>query len=76
MKKLFLTPEDTVLLIIDLQEKLMKAMKDKDRVYFNTSLLLETAKQFDIPVVVTEQYPRGLGQRWTKLPSIFLNMPS
>lgn len=61
MKKLFLTPEDTVLLIIDLQEKLMKAMKDKDRVYFNTSLLLETAKQFDIPVVVTEQYPRGLG---------------
>lgn len=28
MKKLFLTPEDTVLLIIDLQEKLMKAMKD------------------------------------------------
>jgi nicotinamidase-related amidase len=61
MKKLSMKPEETVLLIIDLQEKLMKAMKDKDRVYKNTSLLLETAKQFDIPVIVTEQYPRGLG---------------
>ena len=61
MKKLALKAEDTVLLIIDLQEKLMKAMKDRERVYKNTALLLETAKQFDIPVIVTEQYPRGLG---------------
>ncbi len=62
MKKLALKAEDTVLLIIDLQEKLMKAMKDRERVYKNTALLLETAKQFDIPVIVTEQYPRGLGK--------------
>ena len=52
MKKLTLKAEDTVLLVIDLQEKLMKAMKDRERVYKNTALLLETAKQFDIPVIV------------------------
>lgn len=62
MKKLHLEPNDTVLVIIDLQEKLMNAMKDRERVYKNTALLLETAKQFEIPVIVTEQYPRGLGK--------------
>ena len=44
MKKLTLKAEDTVLLVIDLQEKLMKAMKDRERVYKNTAMMLETAK--------------------------------
>ncbi len=56
-----LDAKDTVLVIIDLQEKLMKAMKDKDRVYKNTNLLIETAKQLNIPIMLTEQYPKGLG---------------
>jgi len=62
MRKLHLESENTVLVVIDLQEKLMNAMKDRERVYKNNVLLLETAKQFDIPVIVTEQYPRGLGK--------------
>jgi len=61
MNKLHLQSEDTVLVVVDIQDKLMKAMKDRERVYKNTVLLLETAKQFDIPVIVTEQYPKGLG---------------
>lgn len=61
MNKFRLDPQDTVLMIIDVQEKLMAAMKDKEKVYKNINLLLETTKQFDIPVVVTEQYPKGLG---------------
>jgi nicotinamidase-related amidase len=61
MNKYVLKKDDAVLVIIDLQEKLMKAMKDREKVYKNTNLLLAAAKQLDIPVVVTEQYPRGLG---------------
>lgn len=61
MSKFKLEPQDTVLMIIDVQEKLMAAMKDRERVYKNINLLLETAKQFNIPVIVTEQYPKGLG---------------
>ncbi len=72
MKKFHLQSEETVLVIIDLQEKLMNAMKDRERVYKNTVLLLETAKQFDIPVVVTEQYPRGLGKT---VPEITQHLP-
>ena len=61
MAKFRLESADTILMVIDVQDKLMAVMKDKERVYTNINLLLETAKQLDIPVVVTEQYPQGLG---------------
>lgn len=61
VSKFKLEAADCVLVIIDLQERLMKAMKDAERVLNNTNLLLATAKQFEIPVIVTEQYPKGLG---------------
>ena len=60
MKKFRLNSDDSILLVIDLQEKLMKAMDQSEKVYRYTSLLLETAKQLQIPVIVSEQYPRGL----------------
>ena len=56
-----LDEEDAVLLIIDVQTKLMAAMEDRDRVYRNTGILLTAARALQIPVVVTEQYPKGLG---------------
>lgn len=62
MHKFKLNHADTVLLIIDLQEKLMRVMKHKEKVYRNTQLLLEMAKQFSLPVIVCEQYPQGMGK--------------
>ena len=56
-----LDAEEAVLLIIDVQTKLMAAMEDRDRVYRNTGILLTAARALQIPVVVTEQYPKGLG---------------
>ena len=61
MEKYILNREDCVLLIIDIQEGLVKVMEDRDRVVKNTSILLETSKAMDIPVIITEQYPKGLG---------------
>lgn len=72
MSKYHLRSEDTVLLVIDLQEKLMNAMESRNRVYHNTILLLEAAKQLSIPVLVTEQYPRGLGRT---VPEISSSLP-
>lgn len=72
MNKFKLEAADCALLIIDLQERLLKAMKDSERVINNTNLLLAVAKQFDIPVVVSEQYPRGLGPT---VPEIKDNLP-
>jgi nicotinamidase-related amidase len=61
MKAFALNKDDVVLVVIDLQERLMKAMKDREKVYKNTRLLLTVAYQLSFPVVVTEQYPKGLG---------------
>jgi len=51
------------LVIIDIQEKLSATMPEKviNRVIKNTALLAQAAAAFDIPVTLTEQYPRGLG---------------
>lgn len=61
MNKYRLEKEDTILMIIDLQEKLMAAMPEKNKVYKNAGLLITIAEKFQLPIVLTEQYPRGLG---------------
>jgi isochorismate hydrolase len=51
------------LLIVDIQEKLGSAMPNKvlNRVVENSALLLQAANALQIPVIASEQYPRGLG---------------
>jgi nicotinamidase-related amidase len=61
VEKFFLPADDAVLVIIDIQERLASAMEEKEKVIRNTIFLIELAKLFNIPVVVTEQYPKGLG---------------
>ncbi|HSQ77415.1 MAG TPA: hydrolase [Nitrospirota bacterium] len=61
LDKFFLDKEDTVLLIVDIQEKLAAVMTEKDKVVRNNLHLIELAKMISMPVMVTEQYPRGLG---------------
>ena len=62
LDKFFLDREDTVLLVVDIQEKLAAVMKERDRVVGNNLHLIELAKMIGMPVMVTEQYPRGLGK--------------
>ena len=50
-----------MLLIVDIQEKLAAVMTEKDKVVRNNLHLLELAKMIKMPVMVTEQYPKGLG---------------
>ena len=65
----FLDKEDSVLLIIDIQERLAVAMKERDKVVKNCQHLIELAKMINIPVMVTEQYPKGLGRTVPELQS-------
>lgn len=50
------------LVVIDVQEAFRKAVPDFDSVASATAKLVEGAKEMGIPVVVTEQYPKGLGE--------------
>ncbi|NLM42669.1 MAG: hydrolase [Clostridiales bacterium] len=61
MDKYYLNREEAILLIIDIQEKLVPAISQGQLVIKNTNVLIEAAKTMDIPIVVTEQYPKGLG---------------
>ena len=62
MNKFTLFKEESLLLIIDIQEKLAPAMKYSKEVIQNTSVLVSAAHEMNMPIIVTEQYPKGLGQ--------------
>lgn len=56
-----INPDTTTLLLVDFQARLMPAIEDRDSVVENARRLLDAAAMLDIPVVLTEQYPKGLG---------------
>ena len=59
---MLLTAEGAVLLLIDLQERLMPAIYDGEVVGARAARLAEAARLLEVPVRATEQYPPGLGQ--------------
>ncbi|NMB01044.1 MAG: isochorismatase family protein [Firmicutes bacterium] len=62
MGRFTLNREDTVLLEIDIQEKLVPVMKYRNQVIKNNQILITAAKEMNFPVLATEQYPKGLGR--------------
>jgi len=62
LNKYVLTQEEAILLIIDIQDRLVPAMKYKEQVIRNTNTIISFAKNLGIPIIVTEQYPKGLGK--------------
>jgi nicotinamidase-related amidase len=56
-----LTAEGAILLLIDLQERLMPVIHDQEAVVARAVRLAEAARLLDVPVLATEQNPAGLG---------------
>lgn len=59
----FIQRDSISLVVIDMQEKLINAIPEERRetTIRNSNILIETAKTLNIPIMVTEQYPKGLG---------------
>jgi nicotinamidase-related amidase len=57
-----LDSERTALVVIDIQEGFRKAVPDFGRVTKATATLIEGAEAIGIPIVISEQYPKGLGE--------------
>ncbi len=57
-----LQPGRTTLVVVDVQEGFRKAIPDFERIAKATATLVEGAEVLDVPIVVTEQYPKRLGE--------------
>ena len=53
--------EQSLILIVDIQEKLAPAILNADEVVANTIKLICAAQYLNVPVLASEQYPSGLG---------------
>ncbi|HDR46063.1 MAG TPA: isochorismatase family protein, partial [Geoalkalibacter subterraneus] len=63
VSKFILERDQAVLVVVDVQERLVPAM-DQNRyaeVLRNIDFVLQSARLLEVPVVGTEQYPRGIG---------------
>ena len=58
---LLLSRTESALIVIDVQVKLLEAISGAKRLLANIQKLMEGASILNIPVVGTEQYPKGLG---------------
>ncbi len=67
------TIETISFLLIDMQEKLLAAMDplDTEKILIRQKIMLNLAKELNIPVIVTEQYSKGLGKTVSDLAVLF-----
>jgi len=66
---------DTALVVIDVQERLMPVIDQGPRIIWNIRRLIDGAKILGLPVVATEQYPKGLGPTVPELASRLGQIP-
>jgi nicotinamidase-related amidase len=53
---------ESALVVIDMQERLVAAMQAPARTIRNARRLIAAAREMEVPVLLTEQYPKGLGR--------------
>ena len=68
-----LSPDAAIALIIDLQEKLAPVMNDAPKLIANARYLLEGLNVYKIPIVLTRQYPKGLGDTIPEIKAVSEN---
>ncbi|MBS0014418.1 MAG: hydrolase [Desulfobacterales bacterium] len=69
-----LDAQQTALVVIDVQGKLARTVSDSQQVVNNVEKLIRGANLFELPVVVTEQHPVGLGPTIEELQGLFSNV--
>lgn len=53
--------DKTQLLVVDIQQRLTPSIADGDTVVAQIVRMCRAAREFELPITVTEQYPQGLG---------------
>jgi nicotinamidase-related amidase len=71
-----LAPEQCVLIVVDIQEKLLPAIANKELLVKNAQLLIRLAGMIGLPILSTTQYARGLGGTVPEIASLLSNSPA
>ncbi|HHV10139.1 MAG TPA: isochorismatase family protein [Clostridiales bacterium] len=53
--------EDTLALIVDFQERLVPAINNQEMLLHNTEILIKGLRALKVPMLVTQQYTKGIG---------------
>ncbi len=68
-----LNVDQAILLVIDIQEKFVPVIQNPESTVKKTRLMIETACLLEIPILISEQYPKGLG---ATVPELLKDLPS
>ncbi|MEN6625938.1 MAG: hydrolase [Candidatus Sumerlaeia bacterium] len=62
--------DEALLAVIDMQGKLLPAISERDSILNRVELLVRSARILDVPILWTEQYPRGIGPTVASIESL------
>ena len=68
-----LKPEASALVVVDLQDRLLAAMINADAIVAAAERMIRAANVLQVPIIVTEQYPNGLGKTCNAIQSAIDN---
>ncbi len=68
--------DDSALLIVDMQAKLLPLISGHSRITWNIRRLIDGAKILNVPLAATEQYPQGLGPTTPELAALLGAVPA
>ena len=70
MARRLLDAEQCALVVVDVQEKLLPPIFQKDQLVRNSQLLIRSARILKIPALVSTQYTKGLGRTVPEIASL------
>ena len=65
-----LDPQHTALVIIDMQEAFRSSISDFAETSANIALIGHALGMLDVPIIITEQYPKGLGHTASEISAV------
>jgi nicotinamidase-related amidase len=71
-----MTAQHGALLIVDMQDKLLALIDDREQVVARIVSLIQGARALNVPVWATEQYPRGLGPTTAQIATLIPDRPA
>lgn len=72
---MLITSSQSCLLLIDVQEKLIPFIYEYEKLIENCVWLLKLANKLSIPILISEQYPKGLGHTVGAIRDVMANAP-